>query len=222
MNRSTTLPLAPRVPHDQRKRSARLSWGVSLPPHLRPILLSALLLLPASLLPAQTPAQQTPPQQGPVLHTPPAKPEQAPAPATTTLSVDARLVNLPVVVRDKKGALIQTLTKDDFVLKVDEHPQAIRYFDLDSNLPLTLGLLVDTSESVRNVLDEERTASSSFLDTMLTAPPNRDPDKAFVIQFARQVELLQDLTPSRPLLKAAPPRHRQLRRRQPVRPQRLQ
>ena len=143
MNHSTTLALAPRVPHDQRKRSARLSWGESLPPYLRPILLSALLLLPASLLPAQTPAQQTPPQQGPVLHTPPAKPEQAPAPATTTLSVDARLVNLPVVVRDKKGALIQTLTKDDFVLKVDEHPQAIRYFDLDSNLTWHLGGLTE-------------------------------------------------------------------------------
>jgi VWFA-related protein len=170
------------------------------PTRLRPILFSALLLIPASLLPAQ----QTPPQQGPVLHTPAAKTEQAPAgPATTTLSVDARLVNLPVVVRDKKGALIQTLTKEDFVLKVDDKPQTIRYFDLDSNLPLTLGLLVDTSGSVRNVLDEERTASSTFLDTMLTAPPNRDPDKAFIIQFARSVELLQDLTPSRPLLKAA-------------------
>ncbi len=172
----------------------------TIPTGLRPILLSALLLLPASSLPAQ----QTPADQKPVLHTPAEKPEQTPAgPATTTLSVDARLVNLPVVVRDKKGALIQTLTKDDFVLKVDDKPQAIRYFDLDSNLPLTLGLLVDTSQSVRNVLDEERTASSAFLDTMLTAPPNRDPDKAFIIQFARSVELLQDLTPSRPLLKAA-------------------
>ena len=168
---------------------------LTIPTGLRPILLSALLLIPAS---------QTPAQQKPVLQTPDAKPEQTPAgPATTTLSVDARLVNLPVVVRDKKGALVQTLTKDDFVLKVDDKPQTIRYFDLDSNLPLTLGLLVDTSQSVRNVLDEERTASSTFLDTMLTAPPNRDPDKAFIIQFARSVELLQDVTPSRPLLKAA-------------------
>jgi VWFA-related protein len=153
---------------------------------VRSVLLTS--LLAASQLPAQAPA---------------AKPEQAPAPATTTLSVDARLVNIPVVVRDKKGALVQNLTKDDFVLRVDDHLQTIRYFDLDSNLPLTLGLLVDVSGSVRNVLDEERTASSAFLDTMLTAPPNRDPDKAFIIQFARQVELLQDVTPSRPLLKAA-------------------
>src|SRR6202035_4014841 len=62
----------------------------------------------------------------------------APAPANTpnTLSVDARLVNLPVVVRDKKGALVQNLTKEDFSLQVDGHPQVIRYFDKDTNLPL--------------------------------------------------------------------------------------
>src|SRR3954468_20903407 len=67
------------------------------------------------------------------------------------ISVDARLVNLPVVVRDKKGALVRDLTKTDFSLQVDGHPQAIRYFDIDSNLPLILGLLVDTSLSQRSV-----------------------------------------------------------------------
>ncbi len=126
-----------------------------------------------------------------------------PAGQTATLSVDARLVNLPVVVRDKKGALIQNLTRADFSLLVDEKPQAIRYFDRDTDLPLSLGLLVDTSLSQRNVLDEERTASSAFLDTMLTAPAGRAPDQAFVIQFSRGTELLQDLTPSRPKLQAA-------------------
>ncbi|MCU1321065.1 MAG: VWFA-related domain protein [Acidobacteriaceae bacterium] len=139
--------------------------------------------------------------------TPVPKPESA----TTTLSVDARLVNLPVVVRDKKGALIQNLTKDDFVLKVDGHAQTIRYFDQDANLPLTLGLLVDTSQSQRSALDEERTASSAFLDQMINPqgssekPPasGRIPDKAFVIQFSRTVELLQDVTSSRPKLQAA-------------------
>ncbi len=137
------------------------------------------------------------------------QPKPADTPADTTdspathLSVDARLVNLPVIVRDKKGALVQTLTKTDFALSVDGHPQTIRYFDRDNNLPLTLGLLVDTSASQRGVLDEERTASSSFLDTMLIAPAGRAPDQAFVIQFARSVELLQDLTPSRPKLQAA-------------------
>src|SRR5580698_6577906 len=149
---------------------------------LRPVLLAGLLVTP--FLPAQEKA--TPP-------------DQAPASTAPTLSVDARLVNLPVVVRDKKGALIQNLTKDDFVLQVDGKPQTIRYFDKDTNLPLTLGLLVDTSLSQRDVIDEERTASSVFLDQMLTTPK----DKAFIIQFAAETELLQDLTSSRPQLQAA-------------------
>src|SRR5579871_2448906 len=125
--------------------------------------------------------------------------DQTPASTAPTIAVDARLVNLPVVVRDKKGALVQNLTKDDFTLQVDGHPQTIRYFDIDKNLPMTLGLLVDTSLSQRDVIDEGRTASSAFLDQMLTTPK----DQAFVIQFARQVELLQDLTSSRPKLQAA-------------------
>jgi VWFA-related protein len=129
----------------------------------------------------------------------PSAPDQAPASTAPAIAVDARLVNLPVVVRDKKGALIQNLTKDDFILQVDDRPQTIRYFDKDTNLPLTLGLLVDTSLSQRQVIDEERAASSTFLDQMLTTPK----DKAFIMQFAAETELLQDLTSSRPLLQAA-------------------
>lgn len=125
--------------------------------------------------------------------------EQKPASSAPTIAVDARLVNLPVVVRDKKGALVQNLSKDDFVLQVDGHSQTIRYFDIDKDLPLTLGLLVDTSLSQRNAIDEERTASIAFLDQMMTTPK----DQAFIIQFARQTELLQDLTSSRPKLQAA-------------------
>jgi VWFA-related protein len=151
------------------------------------LMLTGLLGVPNSTL-AQQPATQE---------------DHAKQPPMTTLSVDARLVNLPVVVRDKKGALIQNLTKDSFVLTVDGHAQTIRYFDHDANLPLTLGLLVDTSQSQRGVLDEERTASTAFLEQMMTTPPNREPDKAFVIQFAHTVELLQDLTASRPKLQAA-------------------
>jgi len=115
-----------------------------------------------------------------------------------TLSVTAKLVNLPVVVRDKKGALVQNLTKADFALSVDGHPATIRYFDKDNNLPLTLGLLVDTSGSVRSALEEERTASEDFLDQMVTAR-----DQAFVIQFAHEADLLQDVTSSQQKLRAA-------------------
>ncbi len=137
------------------------------------------------------------------LKLPPPKPDTTAGDKTQTLSLAAKLVNLPVVVRDKKGALVQNLTKEDFTLSVDSNPQVIRYFDKDSNLPLTLGLLVDVSQSQRSVLDQERTASSAFLDNMLKAPSGQAADHAFLIQFARETELLQDLTESKPKLQAA-------------------
>src|ERR1700730_7216993 len=109
-------------------------------------------------------------------------------PAVTTMAVDVKVVTLPVTVRDKHRQIVRNLTKDDFLLEEDGHPQTIRYFAQEANLPLTLGLLVDTSLSQRNVLDQERTASKSFLDQMLTAAK----DQAFLIHFDREVELLQD------------------------------
>ena len=115
------------------------------------------------------------------------------------MSVDVKVVTLPVTVRDKHGQIVRNLTKDDFILAEDGHPQTIRYFAQEANLPLTLGLLVDTSMSQRNVLDQERTASESFLNQMLTAAK----DQAFVIHFDREVELLQDLTSSRDKLQTA-------------------
>jgi VWFA-related protein len=116
----------------------------------------------------------------------------------TTVSVDVKVVTLPVTVRDKHGKIIRDLTKDDFTLQEDGRPQAIKYFSQETNLPLTLGLLVDTSRSQTNVLDAERNASRSFVDQMLT----QGKDKAFLIHFDRQVELLQDLTSSREKLQA--------------------
>ncbi len=116
-----------------------------------------------------------------------------------TVAVDVNVVTLPVTVRDKHGQIVRDLTKDDFTLQEDGRPQTIRYFSQDANLPLTLGLLVDTSRSQTNVLDAERNASRSFFDQMLVQPK----DKAFLIHFDREVELLQDLTSSREKLQAA-------------------
>jgi VWFA-related protein len=115
------------------------------------------------------------------------------------ISVDVKLVNVFATVRDKKGAIVNNLKKEDFALEEDGRPQTIQYFRQDSDLPLTLGLLVDTSMSQRTVLGQERTASYSFLDHMI----RDDKDKAFVIHFDTQVELLQDLTPSREKLEHA-------------------
>jgi VWFA-related protein len=115
------------------------------------------------------------------------------------ISVDVKMVSMLASVRDKHGQLISNLTKDDFTVEQDGHPQTITYFAKESDLPLTLGLLVDTSMSQRRVLDQERAASHDFLDQVL----REDKDKAFVIHFDYQVELLQDLTSSRKKLDAS-------------------
>ena len=117
---------------------------------------------------------------------------------TPTLKVDTRLVMVPVIVRDRKGQLIRNLKQADFTLSENNKPQTIKYFDKDSEAPLTVGLLVDVSGSQRNVLDEERTASSAFLDTLLRP----DKDKAFIVQFGHQADLLADITASLPRLEA--------------------
>jgi VWFA-related protein len=113
--------------------------------------------------------------------------------------VDVKTVTLQATVRSKHGEIVQNLTKDDFSVTDDGHPQVINYFAHDTNLPLTLGLLVDTSMSQRSVLSDERTASQHFLDQMLT----NDKDKAFLVQFDQEVDLLEDLTSSKDKLHRA-------------------
>jgi VWFA-related protein len=115
------------------------------------------------------------------------------------ITAHVKVVNVLATVRDKKGAIVRNLTQDDFELKEDDRPQTIRYFSHETDLPLTLGLLVDTSMSQRRVLGEERDASATFLDQVLRV----DKDLAFIIHFDREVELLQDLTSSRQKLQAA-------------------
>jgi VWFA-related protein len=112
---------------------------------------------------------------------------------TATFSAGVKVVNLFATVRDKQGAVVRGLTKGDFLLQEDKRPQLIRYFSQESDLPLTLGLLVDVSGSQRRLIPEERTASFQFFDQVL----REDLDRAFVIHFQGWVELLQNLTPSR-------------------------
>lgn len=128
----------------------------------------------------------------PVAASPPDEP-------VTTMSVQVKVVNVLATVRDKHGKIVNGLTKDDFSLTEDGRPQTLKYFARDTDLPLTLGLLVDTSMSQRRVLNEERDASESFLAQVL----REDKDKAFVIHFDREVELSQDLTSSHEQLRTA-------------------
>jgi VWFA-related protein len=129
----------------------------------------------------------------------PAQQKQEDQQETTTIKKDVNVVNVLATVRNKQGQLVNNLTKDDFKLEDDGRPQTIRYFARVTDLPLTLGLLVDTSLSQRRVLEQERTASYTFLEDLL----REWKDKAFIVHFDTEVELLQDLTSSRPKLEAA-------------------
>jgi VWFA-related protein len=118
---------------------------------------------------------------------------------TPTFSSDVKVVNVLASVRDQHGKIVNNLTKDDFKLQDNGQPQNIHYFTKETDLPLFLGLLVDTSMSQRRVLDQERIASNGFLNDLMRV----DKDKAFVIHFDWDTELLQDLTSSRTKLEAA-------------------
>jgi VWFA-related protein len=129
---------------------------------------------------------------------------QSPQPAQNsdqsaeTLKVNVNVVQLFFNVKDKKGGLIPDLTKEQFQIWEDGKPQTIKYFAAESNLPLTLGILFDTSPSQARVLDMEKVVGGQFLDAIL-----RDKDLAFVMGFDSDVDLLQDFTSSTRLLKKA-------------------
>jgi hypothetical protein len=98
--------------------------------------------------------------------------QQNPPPGFSTT---VKVVNLFATVRDKQGKVVTDLTQNDFLLDEDGTPQTIRYFSRETDLPLTLGLLVDTSGSERNVLPDERSASFRFLDKVM----REDKDNGF-------------------------------------------
>jgi hypothetical protein len=84
-----------------------------------------------------------------------------------TFSTEVKVVNVLANVYGKNGEIVRSLTKEDFLLAEDGRPQTIRYFSRETDLPLTLGLMVDTSMSQRRVLDAERVASFDFVDQVL-------------------------------------------------------
>ena len=114
-------------------------------------------------------------------------------PAGTTLKVTTEVVNVYAVVEDKHHALISNLTKDDFALTEDNTEQQIRYFSRETETPLTIGMMVDTSPSQERVLPIEQENAKTFLDEVLRPKT----DLAFVLHFDIEVELLQDFTGDR-------------------------
>ncbi|PYX09066.1 MAG: VWA domain-containing protein [Acidobacteria bacterium] len=117
---------------------------------------------------------------------------------TTSLKVNVNVVQLFFNVKDKKGGLIPNLAKNDFQVLEDGKPQAVKYFAAESNLPLTLGILIDASGSQQRVLEMEKEVGGDFLSQIL-----REKDLAFVISFDVNVDLLQDFTNSVRSLKTA-------------------
>lgn len=108
---------------------------------------------------------------------------------TPVFRKNVNVVNLFFTVKGKHGALVSGLTRDDFQVSEDGKPQTIKYFSAESNQPLTLGILVDSSGSMQNMLPEEKIVGGDFLRQVIT-----DKDLAFVISFDISVDLLQDLT----------------------------
>lgn len=125
-------------------------------------------------------------------------PAQAPEDQAPTIKVDVDIVNVLCSVRDKRGAYVANLTKDDFTVFEDGKPQTIRYFNREKDLALTLGLLVDVSGSQENLIGVERQAATQFFAAVLGKK-----DMAFLISFGSEAELLQDYTNSHRLLRDA-------------------
>ena len=114
-------------------------------------------------------------------------------------TTEVKVVSVLVNVRTKQGEIVRNLTKDDFSLAENGRPQTIRYFSRDTGLPLTIGLMVDTSMSQVSVLDAERGASLRFLDQVL----RENQDQMFIMQFDMSVQTPQPLTASRAKLNEA-------------------
>lgn len=112
-----------------------------------------------------------------------------------TIKVDVDIVNILCNVRTKNGGLVGSLSKDDFSLTENGQQQTIKYFTRETNIPLTLGLLVDVSRSQERLIDVERQAGYRFFSEVL-----KEKDMAFLISFGSEAELLQDYTNSRKLL----------------------
>jgi len=164
-------------------------------PNLETYLALLVLILSFSWM---TAAQSPPPQASspsssdPQAGNPNSQPQdQPPGETTETLKVNVDVVQLFFNVKDKHGALIPNLAKDNFDVFEDAKQQTIKYFKAETDLPLTLGILIDTSGSQMRVLDMEKQVGASFLETII-----RPKDEAFVINFDIDITLLQDFTNS--------------------------
>ena len=123
----------------------------------------------------------------PVSNAPAAPPDQSVA----TFKLNVNLVDVFFTARDKHGELVPHLTRNDCSIAEDKAPQTLKSFTAETDLPLTLGILLDTSGSQQYVLPLEQQAGAEFLRDVL-----RSKDEAFLASFDVNVDLLQDFTNS--------------------------
>jgi len=118
--------------------------------------------------------------------------------SSQTLQVQTSLVNVFATVRDKHNAIIADLTKDDFKIYEDGQEQKVAYFAKEVDMPITLGMLIDTSGSMENLIDAEHDAATRFLKTVM-----RPKDEAMIISFDLDADLLADFTEDTTVLERA-------------------
>jgi Ca-activated chloride channel homolog len=107
----------------------------------------------------------------------------------TRITVEVTRVNMLFTVMDKKGRFVTDLTKDDFELLENKRAQAIQEFSAETDLPLRLGILIDTSNSVRDRFKFEQQAATEFIHSVMTASR----DKAMLVSFDSSAEMVSDL-----------------------------
>jgi VWFA-related protein len=118
--------------------------------------------------------------------------------AEQPIRVDVNVVNVLCTVSDKRGALITNLHKEDFDIRENGRTQEIRYFARDTDLPLTIAMLMDVSGSVREAIEAEREAAGKFFDKVI-----RPTDHALLLGFSSTMVLWQDYTSSTARLRTA-------------------
>jgi VWFA-related protein len=125
--------------------------------------------------------------------------QQQPLPqAQKPLQVQVSLVNVFATVRDKHHAIVSDLGKDDFRILEDGQEQKVAFFSREVNMPITLGLLIDTSGSMSRIIGAEQDAASRFIKEVM-----RPKDLAMVISFDFDANLMADFTEDTSLLESA-------------------
>jgi Ca-activated chloride channel homolog len=158
----------------------------------RALFLAAFLLaIVGSSVEAQQNSTPPPASQNPAPQNP-APPDQAPGqhPPIPPIQVVTGLVHLVATVTDRRRNFVTNLDRSDFYVLEDGKPQDIRFFSRESDLPLRIGLLLDTSNSIRPRLQFEKDAAIDFLNNVI----RRDKDLAFVVTFDNEPEVIEDYT----------------------------